>query len=116
MEISYKSDGRGNYQRIETGSDGSEVSTFFPGTRTDMLRIDSQTVEDIAYIFDSDQGAYVEHSRTTRIDPLPPDPPDRIVQLETENLELKLALAELAEAQQTFNSRWPNWLKFNGGA
>ncbi|MFC4303885.1 hypothetical protein [Cohnella boryungensis] len=45
-----------------------------------------------------------------------PDPPvlkpDRIAQLETENLELKLALAELAEAQQTYNSRWPNWLKF----
>ncbi len=47
---------------------------------------------------------------------LPPDPPDRIAQLETENLELKLALAELAEAQQTYDSRWPNWLKLNGGA
>jgi len=44
-----------------------------------------------------------------------PDPEpelDRIGQLEFENLELKLALAELAEVQQTNNSRWLNWLKF----
>jgi|GEM_PF-2304166 len=48
--------------------------------------------------------------------PEAPEPePDRILQLKTENLELKLALVELAEAQHTYNSRWPNWLKFNGG-
>lgn|GEM_PF-2108201 len=98
MEIKYRPDRDGNYQCVQTWEDGSEISTFVAGTRTDTIRIDIQTVEDIFYYFDLEQGIYVEHSRTTRIDPLPPD---RIAQLETENLELKLALAELAEAQQT---------------
>lgn len=116
MTVTYQTLDDGNYRRIESWDDGSEMMTFISGIKTDSVRIDAQSVEDISYQFDPKQEAYVEQSRTTRIDLLPPDPPDRIAQLETENLELKLALAELAEAQQTYNSRWPNWLKFNGGA
>lgn len=101
MQTIYQPDDNGNYHRVQTWEDGSEISMFISGTKTDAIRIDSQTVEDVVYQFDPEQGAYVEQSRTTRIDPLPPEPEERISQLETENLELKLALAELAEAQQS---------------
>jgi len=112
LQTIYQPDNNGNYYRIQTWEDGSEISTFVLGTKTDAIRIDSQTVEDIVYQFDPEQGAYVEQSRRERNDPLPLEPEVRIEQLESENRELKLALADLAEAQQTYNSRWPNWLKF----
>ncbi len=114
----YFIDGGIVYFRIELSEDSHITSFYGTVEKIETIRIDNDTVADVMYMFslEDEQYQYIEQSRTMRHDPLPPDPPDRIAQLETENLELKLALAELAEEQQTYNSRWPNWLKFNGGS
>lgn len=68
-------------------------------------------------VLDTPLDHYVERTGEGkyRLMALPPVPPDRIEQLETENLELKLALAELAKAQQTdrstLSSHLRSWLK-----
>jgi len=65
--------------------------------KTETIRIDSETVADVVYLFDLDAGQYVEQSRTERAEPLPPpepSPADRIAQLEEENALLALELAQ----------------------
>jgi hypothetical protein len=56
-------------------SANGEVKVIGPETYTQTDRIDSETVEDITSTFDLEVGEYVEQSRATRSEPLPPQVP-----------------------------------------
>lgn len=90
----------GNVYATRTAGDCLESSLIGPATYTITERVNSQTVADTTHVFNLLTGVYDEESRTERVEPLPVSPPDRVAQLEAENLELKLALSELAEAQE----------------
>ena len=61
-------------------------------TKTETIRIDNETVEDVTYTFDLELGEYVEQSREQRAELLPPQPEsetEKIAKLEAENAILK---------------------------
>lgn len=109
----------GLVKRKKDYEDGSSILEVIGGvTKTETIRIGVETVADVTYQFVFDAGQYIEQSRVERLEPFVPSEPsheDRIVQLEAENLELKLAIAELAEVQQTdkptLSSHLRSWLK-----
>lgn len=84
----------GNYvYRVE----GRLKSLVGSVTYTDTVRIDDNTVADVMYEFDLQQGQYVEQSRVERSEPLPPElvhPEARIDQLETESALLAIELMD----------------------
>jgi hypothetical protein len=66
-------------------SANGEVKAMGTETKIETTRVDSETVEDITYTFDLDAGEYIEVSRNTRNEPLPPPVPtdrERIESLE----------------------------------
>ncbi|XID92494.1 hypothetical protein ACF3MZ_29200 [Paenibacillaceae bacterium WGS1546] len=73
-----------------------EVMTKHIGTetKTDTVRIDKQTVKNITYQFDFNVGEYVEQSSTMGVEPLTPDPDNRIAQLEAEMAKIVLELVD----------------------
>lgn len=65
--------------------------------KTETIRIDDQTVADVNYRFDLDEGRYIEQSRVEREEPLPPPEPtpdEKIAQLEAENHLLQQRIAQ----------------------
>ncbi|NRF91520.1 hypothetical protein HQN89_10865 [Paenibacillus frigoriresistens] len=63
-------------------------------------RVDNNTVADVSYKFDLELGEYAEQSRTTRTEPLPPEPEsdaDRINQLEQQLAQTNTDLAAVLE-------------------
>ncbi|QJD83543.1 hypothetical protein [Cohnella herbarum] len=63
-------------------------------TKINTQRLDSNTVVDIAYVFNNELSEYIEQSRTERPDPLPLEPGERITQLENESAMLTLELVD----------------------
>ena len=79
-------------------SDGKETMIIGVMNKMETVRIDNDNVEDISSSFDLELGEYVEQSRTTRIEPLPPQPEsdsDKLARLETENTNLKSRMTDL---------------------
>lgn len=71
-----------------------------PVNKTETIRIDDNTVADVTYQFDLAAGEYVELSRVTRAEPLPPVPEtdkDKIARIEAENQEQNLQIIDLYE-------------------
>jgi hypothetical protein len=70
-------------------------------TKTESPRLDENTVEDVEYKFiinGDGSGDYVEQKRTSRIDPVQPEPEtadQKISRLEAENADLKTRISDV---------------------
>lgn len=75
-------------------SEGSLTALVGAVTYTETIRINDETVADVTYEFDLEQGKYVEQSRVERAEPLPPEP----LTPEQEIAELRAQLALMQAA------------------
>lgn len=88
--------------------DGKMKRYFGIANKTETNRIDANTVEDIAYIFDLELGDYVENTaipRVTRIDPLPVPEPSEIDVIGMQLVEKDLQILELQSENEVIGQQ-----------
>lgn len=106
MKVTYEERGGTVYRIVEYPNGGKTEEAL--DERIETIRIDNETVVDVVYVFDMEEGRYIELSRTERREPFPPPELDQITQLqlaiaelaetyERDMTDIQLALAELAE-------------------
>lgn len=101
----------------KTWKDGTIKECLGGVTKTETVRIDNTTVEDIVYTFDLEQGKYVEVSRTKRTDVLMPSDIDllgmQLVEKDLQILDLQQQNAALGSSLVNLELRL---LALEGGA